>query len=215
MKKHIKFIPVLLMIMSCSQGTSKNETSFKEEVVISNNENDTVKTSLNSDNKCLSEFVKFREYIYQGKKDSVRQYFTFPIKKDASNWWALALMGNDALYSKQNTSTFTEEDFDKYFDKLFYPEYVENLLKVKSKELFEKGYYETPYIVKKYNDEETDEIKISMRATYDKKTRILELSVCPEGYKDGKKTWDSGTVEYDFQYDENCNLKFYRLIIAG
>jgi len=209
MKTFSKIFLIIVLIISCSQKF-QSEISKNDSI---KTEKDSVKISVSQEDKCLAEFNNLRNYIYQKKKDSIKKYFIFPIKDTLStmNLWSLAL--ND----KGNYKViFTEKDFDKYFDKLFSLEYVKCLLKVKSEILFEKGEYETPYISEKIEEDEgATEVRTSMHATFNKKTKILSLTIGSEGYNGNEKKWEAGMIQYDFQYDENCNLKFYRLFIAG
>jgi len=204
-------ILIIIIIVACSQNTPKI-INLKQQKTdsISNKGNE-------KGEKCLAEFKNLRNYIYQKKKDSLKNYFIFPVKDNYSNdnLWYLSLLDNEILYDKLKTTAFTQKDFDKYFDKLFSPKYVKCLLKVKSEILFEKGHYETSSLIRKTEDNTIE--RIWMNAIYDKKTKSLRLMLNDyeyENYQDKDALFESN-IEYDFQYDENCNLKFVKFIFAG
>lgn len=90
---------------------------------------------------CVDSFKKFRDDIYHGRREMVRNHFSFPIP-DIEIWYAVQ---DDNFNSKD----FTDDDFNTYYDQLFPKEFVQSLLKVKSQELFERGYYKTPKLSKK------------------------------------------------------------------
>lgn len=152
---------------------------------------------------CIESFKKFRDDIYHRRKEKVQNYFSFPIT-DTEIWYAV----QDDNFN--NSKDFTEKDFYTYYNQLFPKEFVQSLLKVKSQELFEKGYFETPKLSKQ---EGSFEVKNYVIAQYDKVSRELILSYSYEYYEDGNKT-ESATIYY-FTIDGNCSIKFKKLMMAG
>ncbi|MDR2123329.1 MAG: hypothetical protein LBP34_09440 [Flavobacteriaceae bacterium] len=150
----------------------------------------------------------------------MKKYFTFP--ENNKSLWDLVCMQkegtNDVLCSKQK-DTFSEKDFEKYFNQLFFSQYVKCLLKLKSQELFEKGNYTTPFFIEKTADGYS--LRYWIDAVFDKKTKMLELRYYIYTYEgnylenQNDNVVGETLIEYDFKYDENCIPKFHRLIMAG
>lgn len=196
MKPKALFLSLLIIALSaCSNREhtkSENPTDKKAS-----------ESSTAENRNCIESFKKFRDDIYQGRKEMVQSHFSFPIT-DTEIWYAVQ---DDDLKSSKN---FTENDFNTYYDQLFPKKFVQSLLKIKSQELFNKGYYETPRLSKK---EGTLEIKNYVIAMYDKKTGELIFSYNYEYYEEGNKT-ESANIYY-FTFDNNCNITFKKLMMAG
>ena len=211
MKKTFQVLLILILIISCSQK-SQPEISKNDSVKI---EKDSA-TTKTPENKCLAEFKNLRDCIYQGKREEMKKYFDFPLK--GNDFWYLVWVAygaeNDSLEDKQELP-FTEKDFDKYYNKIFPVDFVKCLLKVKSEELFEKGKYETEPLI----DYDGDYVvKYWIEAIYDKKTGVLELKeyfVEYQGNKiDENNRLSDSTMEFDFKFDKNCNLKYDKFFAA-
>lgn len=215
MKKNITkvllFILFILISVNCTQTSKprvnniqKNDTSIIASDTIVNNEN-----------KYLLEFLKLRNYIYKSQKDSIEHFFLLNNNnhENSNAFWYLALAGhNDSLYQIKSSTIFTKRDFDKYFNNLFSQQFIKSLLKIRSKELFENGIYSTVHLFEKEDDGCREEYWID--AVFDKKSNNLKLQYNNYEYNDNDRIGES-LIEYDFIYDKDCNLKFYKLILAG
>jgi len=208
-KKYLLLI--ILPLISCVQQQDSQENNCETEYFI-----ETVRepdpTIISIEDDCVSEFRKLRDYIYHTRKDSLMQYFSFPDIANNDAFWYLSLAGYDSeLYRQKHTAIFTEENFSNYFDRLFSHQFVKSLLKIKSKELFETGKYSTIH----FTEQDTYYvIEYWIDAVYDKETKILKLQLNNYGY-DGENRIGESLIEYRFIYDDNCNLRFYELILAG
>lgn len=104
-----------------------------------------------------------REAIYQRDKAATKTFFDFPFT-DADFWQQAGLRN---LSDKK--SPITAALFDLYFDKIFTKDFIHAFLKIKTKELYEKGVYKT--------EEFTDDPEeyYSMEADYDKEKQTIIL----------------------------------------
>ncbi|PSL19562.1 hypothetical protein [Chitinophaga ginsengisoli] len=99
----------------------------------------------------LKQLRTLRDAIYQRDKETVKQFFDFPFS--VSNVWYLAQENNDANDSltqkainqlASNATPLTEKLFMLYFDQIFHKKFVTVFLKIKTKEVFEKKFVESP-----------------------------------------------------------------------
>ncbi|WP_440135032.1 hypothetical protein [Chitinophaga sancti] len=97
------------------------------------------------DSTWIEQFKIFRDGIYHHDKETVKQFFDFPIKGDYCWSYARMNIANDdkatdnALQKlEKNISPLTEKLFDLYFDQIFSKEFISSLIKIKTKELFQK-----------------------------------------------------------------------------
>jgi len=99
----------------------------------------------------LKQLRTLRDAIYQRDKETAKQFFDFPFS--ASNVWHLAQENNDANDSltqkainqlASNATPLTEKLFMLYFDQIFHKKFVTVFLKIKTKEVFEKKFVESP-----------------------------------------------------------------------
>lgn len=132
------------LLIACNDHTTQ---SAQVEQVATNEISrvDTATATATSDTvKWIDHFREFRDALYQQKKEKVKMFIGWPLISDGI-WF---LVGDE---SKTNVQTdepipFTEKDFDKFYSRLFFKEFINCLLKVKTEELFKNGEYQTPEI---------------------------------------------------------------------
>jgi hypothetical protein len=137
-----------------------------------------------------------RDAIYQRDKEKVKKYISFPVNGQ-SLWYIVKgeitdKTINTAPFDKlaENNSPLTEKLFDLYFDQLFYKKFITSFLKIKTKELYEKGETKTP----KLSDDQQDFYQMS--ASFDAKVQTLTLNIY--GHTIGNK--DEDPEEYALIY---------------
>jgi hypothetical protein len=144
-----------------------------------------------------------RDAIYKRDKETTKTFFTFPYN-NVEFWY---IVGVPKLAEKE--APVTEKSFDLYFDKIFDKAFVTSFLKIKTKDLYEKGTSKTA----EFTDDQEE--FYSMEATYDKakQTVTLELS----GYNK-KADPEIGGGEYAIFYVfkiQSGKLKFDKILMAG
>ena len=135
----------------------------------------------------------------------MKNLVNFPIESD--NIWCLAY-GNNAL-SKNTEAPFTEKEFTQTYKNIFSSEFTDRLLKIKSKELFEKGSFETQSLAK-------EGFSVKIYATYDKKEQELRIHLnFTYLFDDGEElsTTESGEM-FDFKLINN-KLQLVEVWMAG
>jgi ABC-type transporter MlaC component len=158
------------------------------------------------DSSWIEQFRTFRDALYHRDKATVKQFFDFPVKN--TSIWSLAQMGvatddkatENAIGKLWKSETpLTEKLFDLYFDQIFIKDFTSCLLKIKTKELYEKGEAETPAL-------SDDKIYFhTLNAKFDTGEKMLALNL--RLYADTKLT--------DEDYGEGAVLIFYFRVIKG
>jgi len=204
MIKSILYFIVFLSFLGC-----KDNEMVKRQI-----SNDTVTVLPNisasddiGNNKCLANFIKFRYQIYNKKKAQLELYFSFPIKNP--DIWNLIFI--DAENSFDTNRPFLSSDLKEHFDKFFTKNFINALLKIKAKQLFNTGKYTTPILV---NDFPTTTEKYSIISEYSEIDKTLTLTLYTEYYEDSVKDGET-SYSYYFELDDNCNIKFKNLKLAG
>ncbi len=129
--------------------------------------------------------------------------------------WVLVFQGNEKKINQMTDEIkpFTEQDFDKYFDKLFSRRFINSILKLKSEELNKKDEIET--VVMKDGNATT----YKMYATVNNVEKTLTLNLSSNTIIKDKKgeVQDGGesNVIYIFTLPENGQLKFHQIRLAG
>jgi len=99
----------------------------------------------------LKQLRTLRDAIYQRDKETVKKFFDLPFS--ASNVWYLAQENNEANDSltqnainqlASNATPLSEKLFMLYFDQIFHKKFVTVFLKIKTKEVFEKKFVQSP-----------------------------------------------------------------------
>lgn len=144
-----------------------------------------------------------RDAIYKRDKETTKTFFTFPYNNP--EFWYIVGVPNLA----EKEAPVTEKSFDLYFDKIFDKAFVTSFLKIKTKDLYEKGTSQTAEFTD--NQEEF----YSMEATFDKAEQTVTLRI--SGYNK-KADPELGNGEYAIFYVfkiQSGKLKFDKILMAG
>lgn len=167
----------------------------------------------------VDQLKTFRDAVYQRDKETAKQFFTFPVSNPGNDFWGVALddAKGDTHTHIERLSTkqypLTEELFMLYFDQIFHKKFITSFLKLKTKELYEKGETATP---------EISEDKIHfyrMSANYDSHTGEITLSI--DGHseqkdKNGEYLDNGGEYNYIYKFRIIKGfLKFESVYMAG
>jgi hypothetical protein len=161
----------------------------------------------------VDNFRQFREALYQRDKSKAKAFFDFPFVNEGNEIWYLAYSDNDEAVNKLDTTVkpFTENDLDKYFDKVFSRRLVKCFLKIKIDELYKKGKSGSP----EFKDGSTT---YKLYAAYNKADRIVELNFATSTpYKISSTEYEAGESNfiYYFQILADGHIKFIKILMAG
>jgi hypothetical protein len=196
MKNIILSCTIAISFIACKDKANESSTVAQSTTSINSSTAATNATNTTNATKTVSladDFRALREAIYNKQKDVVAAYFTFPIKEGAAEIWGLC--------EKEGKASMTKEEFIKYFDKIFFGDFISALQKVKSEELFKKGSFTTENFT-------TPRQSFNLSSNYEKANSTLRLSLNTEE-GDGESS-----IIYEFATN-NEKLKFKRLFIAG
>jgi hypothetical protein len=163
----------------------------------------------------IDNFRQFRDAVYQADKFKVKSFIDFPMINSDNNIWYLVYMDNEKLEKTltNKTKPFTEQDFEKYFTKVFSKRFINCILKIKTDELYKTGKYQT---VEFNPDSATSYL---MYATFDKTGNTLTLNLSSNTIrKDSNgETLDGGefSINYYFRITKSGQIKFVLLRLAG
>ncbi|MDX2049268.1 MAG: hypothetical protein SFU87_20960 [Chitinophagaceae bacterium] len=126
------------------------------------------------------------------------------------------------MYTKEQTSPplltdkikpFTENDFDRHFNKIFPVEFVKSILKVKTDTLLKNGNYETIEL------SDGRMTTFQMLASFDKADNTLELNLATKTiFKENEADTteaDEFNIIYQFKIADNKQIKFKQVRLAG
>lgn len=158
----------------------------------------------------IDNFRKLRTAIYQGDKATVKTFIDFPILNENNEIWDLAFLGHEDQLQKPSDSIkpFSEQDFDKYFNKIFTKRFVNSILKIKTADLEKNGQYETIEL------SEGKSTTYHMAATYDKSNKQLDLNLASRTFYEDDNDGEFN-INYQFQVLENGQIKFLQVRLAG
>ena len=142
--KVLHFLSLTMLIFTTCNSNDTAEMPKSESLEEFYSEDQEEQIVINEDSLWLSEFVAFRDAVYRKDLNAIKNFVDFPIESE--NIWYLAYSDQDI---PENTDApFIEKDFNLTYKNIFSSEFIDRLLKVKSKELFEYGEFETPSIRK-------------------------------------------------------------------
>lgn len=208
--KHLQAFVAFALLISCGNNATQpartSRPAMKENTQI---ETAQLAPATSDTAKWIDSFREFRDAVYQRKKEKIKSFIEFPIASHEI-WY---LVGDD---SKTNVPTdenipFTENDFDKHFPKLFFKEFLNCLLKVKTEELYKSGEYQTPAI----KDSTTTYV---LYCTVDKTNNTLSLNLNSNSRVDiGNGEYESreGSTIYIFAILPNGKIMLKNLQMAG
>ena len=158
----------------------------------------------------IDQVRNLRDAVYHRDKEKVKKYMNFPI--DGGSLWYIVQGENDnnSTFNKlaEKNNPLTEKLFDIYFDQLFYKKFTTTFLKIKTKELYEKGETETP----EFSDDQTEFYRMS--ASFDAKTQTLTLNI--NGHTVANKDEDQSEYAYIYNFVIiKGQLKLKEVLMAG
>ncbi|HTQ64060.1 MAG TPA: hypothetical protein VMI12_04645 [Puia sp.] len=161
----------------------------------------------------VENFRQFRQAIYQRDKAKAKSFVDFPILNYNNEIWYLAYDQNDKLIRKlpESVKPFTEQDFDKYFDKIFSKRFINCLLKIKTDELYKTGEFNTPSF-----DDSASGTMYEINATFDKSENTIVLILYSQAdHTDDNEDSGEFSIDYYFTITKNGHIKFKQIRIAG
>jgi hypothetical protein len=210
--RKLSFLLISLIIISC--GEHKKEAG--SQVKPSNRDTATTNSAAQPGNcsNWVDNFREFRNAVYANNRSRVRDFIDFPVMNANNEIWYLVYTGDKRIRQLPDTiKPFTEQDFDKYFDKLFSKRFINTILKIKSEDLYKKGEVET------IEFKESSNTIYKMYATFNKKECTLILNLFSDSViKDEKgEVQDGGeySVIYEFVVLKNGQIKFKQVGLAG
>lgn len=206
-----RFFGVLLIcfvsmafVASCSNPDTSNQES-SEEISLSPEVSD--EPSVNYDSIWLEEFVAFRDAVYQQDLKAIKGFVDFPM--EAGDIWYVAYLDEKDWSDIDDGKTFSSQDFDKKYKSIFDKDFIDHLLKIKSKILFAEGKFETQEV-------RIGEEGIKMYANYSREENSLSLMLHYTGYHqyDEEETTTESSRTYNF-FLLNNKLRFVGVDMAG
>lgn len=140
----------------------------------------------------IEQVKDFRDAVYRRDKERAKKYISFPVNGNHSLWYIVRdeqTDKNSNTFDKlaEKNSPLTEKLFDAYFDQIFFKRFVSTFLKIKTKELYEKGETTTP--------EFSGNAEIyQMSATFDAEEQTVTLNIF------GRTIADEGEEHGEFAY---------------
>ena len=194
---------------SCSNHDPSKQESTQENIESQELE---YEPDVNYDSIWLEEFVAFRDAVYRQDLKSIKEFVDFPMEPGLIWYLAYPEGSPELINAETNDESFTEQHFDKKFKLIFSPEFTKSLLKVKSKELFVLGEFETPPFQK-------GNTEYRIYGTYNREARYLSLhllsttDVIVDDETD-EHFWAESSIIYFFKLINN-KLKFTGVQMAG
>lgn len=129
----------LLFVFSC-KGEKKSVLSQLNE----NKNHLSVSTIHNLNNQ----FNQLKKSVVESKKEDAKVFFDFPIKND--DLWYKVL--NDKDVEKYLGKSFTEKDFEVYFNKMFVNSFKDCLSDIDTSQLLKNGKFSSNFVIYREND---------------------------------------------------------------
>ncbi len=206
------FLLLTLLITSCKEnGNVKTAKS----IPVDKDTSTGIQTMQQNDTaNWIENFREFRNAVYQKDKIKAKQFIDFPIMNVNNEIWSLVYEGNTKEFYTipDSIKPFTEQDFDKYFNKLFSKRFINTILKIKSEDLLRIGNAET-------KDFEEGNTTYKMYATFNKAKRTLSLNLSSNTITKDEtgEIQDGGEFSIGYQFDilKNGQLKLKQVRLAG
>lgn len=150
-------------VASCSNPDTSNHESSEEISLTPEVSNEPF---VNYDSIWLEEFVAFRDAVYRQDLKAIKGFVDFPMEAGAI--WYLSFTDELDWSEIDASKLFPEKDFDKKYKSIFDKDFIDHLLKIKSKILFAEGKFETQEV-------RIGEEGIKMYANYYSEEKSLSL----------------------------------------
>jgi len=208
----------LLFLSSCQntrlkqgekQDTVVRGKSIETPIADSTSRYEEVKTWLN-------DFKNFRQAVYNKDLKKLKTYFNFPLADEGGTIWHLCNLSPPEAKKRKtlfaNPDLFYEEDFDKYYVRIFNKDFTKCLLKVKSAELYNNLQTETPEFADEdqsflmYADYYEEDKNLVLNIAYHNNGTDFEMNEISEG---------EHNIIYTFNVVDGKYLVLRRIDIAG
>jgi hypothetical protein len=196
---------VSAFVASCSNPDTSNQEP-SEEISLSSEVSD--EPYVNYDSIWLEEFVAFRDAVYRQNLKAIKGFVDFPMEPGAI--WYLSFTDELDWSEIDASKSFPEQNFDKKYKRIFDKDFIDHILKVKSKVLFAEGNFVTQEVrigeegIKMYANYSSDEKSLSLMLHY---TRYHQ-------YDDEDETTTESSRIYNFKLLNN-KLRFVGVDMAG
>ncbi|SFW86645.1 hypothetical protein [Chitinophaga sancti] len=184
MKRHILYLCLILSAHSAMATMASHNTT-------------------DTTSSWIDQIRTLRDAIYHRDKETTKTFFSFPF--NSAEFWYIV----DVPHLAEKEAPVTEKSFDLYFDKIFDKAFITSFLKIKTKDLYEKGSSKTA----EFTDDQA--AFYSMEATFDKEEQTVTLQL--SGYNK-KVDPEIGGGEYAIFYVfklKSGKLKFDKITMAG
>lgn len=203
--KKLSIFFLSILIISCKEQSKHDsqQAPVNQDTVVKSEVSQSPQSSCSN---WVESFREFRSAVYANDRMKAGKFIKFPIV--GNEIWYLVSQGE----GPDTTTRFTEQDFQKHFDKLFSKRFVNAILKIKSEDLYNVG--ETQTIQFK----EGEDVTYSMMGEYDKTDCTLRLSLLSNTVQrdDEGNVQDGGefSIMYIFTV-QNGEIKLTDIGLAG
>jgi uncharacterized beta-barrel protein YwiB (DUF1934 family) len=206
--KKLTFVFLIISFISCTENQEKKnaQSAHQDSAILT-------KPGLlkNDKQNWIQNFKDFRDAIYQHDINRAKKFCNFPILNENNQIWYLIY--KDAAFNSDRIIPFTEQDFEKYFNKLFSRRFITSILKIKSDSVNNSGEYKT----KEFTEDKST--TYGMVANFDKKESTLELNLWSNSIikDENGEVQDGGefSIIYEFSIKEDGSLIFKQVKVAG
>ncbi|WP_293788814.1 hypothetical protein [uncultured Pedobacter sp.] len=214
--KPVQLMLTLILLSACTNTPKKAENERDAQTAVKDTH---VAPQAKDDAKVKNwsdDFKNFREAVYSKDFKKLKTYFDFPIADEGGAIWSLCNLTDAEIKARKNKfknpDLFYEQDLEQYYNRIFNADFVKTLLKIKSEQLYETNYNETP-------ETTTTDTKYKLIAEYNKTNKVLSLNLA---YTNNAKDEEGNEVsegEYNIIYSfiviDGKYLKFKKIDIAG
>jgi hypothetical protein len=200
-----------VLALSCQQnGNQPSDGKDSTDKVAQSNEV--------GDTSWVNSFNLLRTAIYQGDKAAVKKFIDFPVMSENNEIWSIVAFDDPKVKSgaEGKIVPFEESDFDRHFKAFFPKEFITALLKVKAKDLYSSGTFETKEI-KDTADEQYNAQRLF--ADVDRKEMTLTLNLnsgsTVKNEEGEDESFGESSLVYVFDILKNGQLKFKAIHFAG
>lgn len=199
----------VIVFFSCKNEQEENPIQERELVEATTESQTVAKTTW------IKSLREFRDALYQDDLEKIKTFIDFPLNEELNFIWFICQDPGEEEYPDLSIP-FTEDDFDKSYKNVFSKQFIKSLLKVKTQELYEKGTFETIEL-------QEFPLKYKIYADFYKKTKRLSLALYTEELmyemqsevEVPKDQYIESSIIYEFEVNENNEIKFKRIQLAG
>lgn len=162
----------------------------------------------------LDDFKNFRMAVYHQDSAKLKTYFNFPVKDEGREFWNIinGMQEESAAHRAAHPGDFfTAKDFEANYKKMFPPEFLPGILKIKSEILYKTGKAETKILSGNSKD-------YRFTAHFDEEDQTLYLAVNYNNGNDENGNYVSEgeySLMFTFKILDHKKLIFDRIVSAG